>query len=149
MDAASLPEACGRGAQPGQRSFRQCDRRERRHRGGGGVPRRQLVDGNQQHAKRYRQRFGCAYVYVLNGGTWSQEAYLKPAIGGRAAAGDNFGISGAVSGDTSVGGACGSSRLISSRTQWGPHRQGTPSVFRWASATTPWLWARTSKTAPR
>ena len=45
---------------------------------------------------------GAAYVFVRNGSTWSQEAYLKASNTG---AGDLFGYSVAVSGDTIVVGA--------------------------------------------
>src|SRR5690606_33882888 len=42
---------------------------------------------------------GAAYVFVRTGTVWSQQAYLKAA---NAEAGDNFGISVAISGDTVV-----------------------------------------------
>ncbi|MBE2284561.1 MAG: IPT/TIG domain-containing protein [Prosthecobacter sp.] len=45
---------------------------------------------------------GAAYVFVRNGVTWTQQAYLKAA---QVSANDNFGISVAVSGDTVVAGA--------------------------------------------
>ncbi|MEZ5301989.1 MAG: FG-GAP repeat protein [Verrucomicrobiales bacterium] len=45
---------------------------------------------------------GAAYVFVRNGGTWSQQAYLKP---GNPGASDLFGTSVAVSGDTVAVGA--------------------------------------------
>ena len=45
---------------------------------------------------------GAAYVFVRSGTTWSQQAYLKAS---QVTAGDNFGISVAVSGDTVVVGA--------------------------------------------
>ncbi|MSU37417.1 MAG: hypothetical protein EXS36_20425 [Pedosphaera sp.] len=45
---------------------------------------------------------GAAYVFVRSGTTWSQQAYLKASNTG---AGDQFGISVAVSGDTVVVGA--------------------------------------------
>lgn len=47
---------------------------------------------------------GAAYVFVRNGGTWSQQAYLKAS---NAEATDNFGSSTSVSGDTLVVGAFG------------------------------------------
>lgn len=47
---------------------------------------------------------GAAYVFVNNGGTWTQQAYLK---GGNTGAGDRFGISVSISGDTIVIGAAG------------------------------------------
>ena len=45
---------------------------------------------------------GAAYVFVRSGSTWSQQAYLKASNTG---AGDNFGNSVAISGDTVVVGA--------------------------------------------
>ena len=45
---------------------------------------------------------GAAYVFVRNGSTWSQQAYLKPS---NTDAGDNFGWAVALSGDTVVVGA--------------------------------------------
>ena len=45
---------------------------------------------------------GAAYVFVRSGTTWSQQAYLKASNTG---AGDQFGCSVAVSGDTVVVGA--------------------------------------------
>ena len=47
---------------------------------------------------------GAAYVFVRSGTTWSQQAYLKPSTTG---AGDVFGFSVAVSGDTVVVGSHG------------------------------------------
>jgi hypothetical protein len=48
---------------------------------------------------------GAAYVFVRVAGQWSQQAYLKPASVGTTQAGDFFGQSVAVSGDTIVVGA--------------------------------------------
>lgn len=48
---------------------------------------------------------GAAYVFVRTAGTWSQQAYLKPASAGATQLGDFFGVSVAVSGDTAVVGA--------------------------------------------
>ncbi len=48
---------------------------------------------------------GAAYVFVRSAGVWTQQAYLKPAAVGTTQAGDGFGISVAVSGDTVVVGA--------------------------------------------
>ncbi|MBN8459768.1 MAG: hypothetical protein J0M04_18210 [Verrucomicrobia bacterium] len=45
---------------------------------------------------------GAAYVFVRNGGVWTQQAYLKASNTGR---GDSFGNSVAISGDTVVVGA--------------------------------------------
>ncbi len=47
---------------------------------------------------------GAAYVFMRNGATWSQQAYLKASNTG---IGDSFGVSVAVSGDTVVVGASG------------------------------------------
>ena len=49
---------------------------------------------------------GAAYVFVRSGTTWTEQAYLKASNTG---AGDNFGSSVAVSGDTVVVGASGES----------------------------------------
>ena len=48
---------------------------------------------------------GAAYVFTRSAGVWSQQAYLKPAVVGSTQAGDQFGWSVAVSGDTVVVGA--------------------------------------------
>jgi hypothetical protein len=48
---------------------------------------------------------GAAYVFVRSGGVWSQQAYLKPASVGLTQAGDAFGSSVSISGDTIVVGA--------------------------------------------
>ena len=48
---------------------------------------------------------GAAYVFTRSAGVWSQQAYLKPAAVGTSQAGDQFGWSVAVSGDTAVVGA--------------------------------------------
>jgi hypothetical protein len=50
---------------------------------------------------------GAAYVFVRDGTTWTQQAYLKPAAVGTTQVGDAFGISVAVSGETVVVGATG------------------------------------------
>ncbi len=50
---------------------------------------------------------GAVYVFVRAAGVWSQQAYLKPASVGTTQAGDLFGISVAVWGDTVVVGAPG------------------------------------------
>ncbi len=50
---------------------------------------------------------GAAYVFVRSAGVWSQQAYLKPAAVGTTQAGDQFGFSVAVAGDTVVVGAAG------------------------------------------
>jgi trimeric autotransporter adhesin len=50
---------------------------------------------------------GAVYVFVRNTGVWSQQAYVKPSAVGTTQAGDNFGISVALSGDTMVVGADG------------------------------------------
>ena len=48
---------------------------------------------------------GAAFVFVRSGNTWTQQAFLKPASVGTSQAGDSFGVSVAVSGDTLVVGA--------------------------------------------
>jgi hypothetical protein len=48
---------------------------------------------------------GAAYVFVRNGTTWTQQAFLKPAVVGTTQEEDDFGTSVAVSGDTVVVGA--------------------------------------------
>jgi hypothetical protein len=50
---------------------------------------------------------GAAYVFARSGTNWTQQEYLKPAAGGATQAGDRFGSSVAVSGDTVVVGAYG------------------------------------------
>jgi len=58
------------------------------------------VNGNQ--ANNSANQAGAAYVFVRNGTTWSQQAYLKPSNTG---AQDSFGYSAAISGNTIVIGA--------------------------------------------
>lgn len=58
------------------------------------------VNGNQADTSAYQA--GAAYVFVRNGNTWSQQAYLKASNTGT---GDRFGEWAAVSGDTIVVGA--------------------------------------------
>ncbi len=60
------------------------------------------VNGNQSNNSSLQS--GAAYVFVRNGATWSQQAYLKASNTG---AGDGFGTSVSVSGDTVVVGAYG------------------------------------------
>lgn len=60
------------------------------------------VNGNQ--ADNSASDSGAAYVYVRNGTTWTQQAYLKASNTG---ASDNFGYSVAVAGDTILVGATG------------------------------------------
>jgi len=60
------------------------------------------VNGNQ--ADNSAGNAGAAYVFVRNGGVWSQEAYLKAS---NTDAVDTFGYSVAISGDTVVVGAVG------------------------------------------
>lgn len=59
-----------------------------------------VVDGDQQD--NTASKSGAAYVFVRNGTTWSQQAYLK---GPEQAASDTFGSSVVVSGDTIAVGA--------------------------------------------
>ncbi|PYK69864.1 MAG: hypothetical protein DME45_00380 [Verrucomicrobia bacterium] len=58
------------------------------------------INGNQSNNSAVNA--GAAYVFVRNGSSWSQQAYLKASNTG---AGDLFGISVAISGDTVVVGA--------------------------------------------
>ncbi len=58
------------------------------------------VNGNP--ADNSRSDSGAVYVFVRNGSTWSQQAYIKAS---NPEAGDNFGYSVALSGDTLVVGA--------------------------------------------
>ena len=48
---------------------------------------------------------GAAYVFVRSAGVWTEQAYLKPTAVGTTQAGDEFGYSVAISGDTVVVGA--------------------------------------------
>ena len=50
---------------------------------------------------------GAVYVFTRNAGVWSQQAYVKPSAIGTTQAGDGFGTSVALSGDTLVVGAIG------------------------------------------
>lgn len=52
---------------------------------------------------------GAAYVYVRNGTSWSQQAYVKVANNGNQHVGEIFGTSVAISGDTAVVGGPGNS----------------------------------------
>src|SRR5262249_48569900 len=60
------------------------------------------VDGNQSDNSKVSS--GAAYVFVRNGGAWTQQAYLKAS---NTDADDLFGFSVAISGDTVVVGAFG------------------------------------------
>ena len=62
------------------------------------------IDGDQ--SDNSASEAGAAYVFVRNGATWTQQAYLKAS---NTDAGDEFGDSVAVSGDTVVVGAYGES----------------------------------------
>jgi hypothetical protein len=66
------------------------------------------VNGNQ--ADNTVGQSGAAYVFVRNGGTWTQQAYLKASNTGDS---DNFGQSVGVSGNTVVVGAWGESSAAS------------------------------------
>lgn len=48
---------------------------------------------------------GAAYVFVRSAGVWTQQAYLKPGAVGTSQAGDRFGWSAGISGDTAIIGA--------------------------------------------
>ncbi len=58
------------------------------------------INGNQSNNSA--MDFGAAYVFLRSGGSWSQQAYLKAS---NSNAGDEFGSSVALSGDTVVVGA--------------------------------------------
>lgn len=60
------------------------------------------VNGNQTNNSA--SGAGAAYVFIRNGTTWTQQAYLKPPNSG---AGDGFGTAVAISGNTIVVGATG------------------------------------------
>jgi uncharacterized repeat protein (TIGR01451 family) len=60
------------------------------------------VDGNQ--TDNSASGSGAAYVFVRNGSSWSQQAYLKAS---NTEANDQFGLNVAISGDTAVVGAYG------------------------------------------
>ncbi|HAV65149.1 MAG TPA: hypothetical protein DCY13_22605, partial [Verrucomicrobiales bacterium] len=60
------------------------------------------INGNQ--SDNGATRAGAVYVFVRNGGVWSQQAYLKASNPG---AEDEFGKSVAIAGDTIVVGAIG------------------------------------------
>ena len=62
------------------------------------------VNGDQNNDKALHS--GAAYVFVRNGATWTQEAYLKAS---NTDASDNFGFSVAASEETVVVGAYGES----------------------------------------
>ena len=62
------------------------------------------INGNQNDNSTAES--GAAYIFVRNGATWSQQAYLKAS---NAEANDHFGISVAASGETVVVGAHGES----------------------------------------
>jgi len=69
---------------------------------------------------------GAAYVFVENGGAWSQQAELKASDG---VAGDNFGDSVAVSGSTAVVGAAG--HMVGSNQDQGAAYVFAPSAGTW------------------
>jgi hypothetical protein len=72
---------------------------------------------------------GAAYVFVRNGATWSQQAYLKAS---QVSSGDNFGYSVAVSGETVVVGSPGedsSTTGINSTPNEGASAAGAAYIF--------------------
>ncbi|MBY0506171.1 MAG: Ig-like domain-containing protein [Bryobacteraceae bacterium] len=69
---------------------------------------------------------GAAYVYVRTGTTWTQQAYLKASNTG---AGDRFGTSVAISGDTIVVGASGEASNGSGQGNNGALGAGAAYVF--------------------
>lgn len=64
----------------------------------------QPINGATASADNTAQDSGAVYVFVRNGASWSQEAYLKASNAG---AGDNFGESVAIVGDLAIVGAIG------------------------------------------
>jgi hypothetical protein len=75
---------------------------------------------------------GAAYVFVRSAGTWTQQAYLKPAAVGTTQANDFFGFSVDVSGDTLVVGAAvedGSTTGVNSTPDEGASDSGAVYVF--------------------
>jgi hypothetical protein len=61
-----------------------------------------ITNGNSASADNSAAAAGAAYVFARSGTSWSQQAYLKAA---NADAGDNYGYSVAISGDTIAVGA--------------------------------------------
>ncbi|MBK8466240.1 MAG: hypothetical protein IPL32_10455 [Chloracidobacterium sp.] len=61
--------------------------------------------GVNSPANEISSNAGAAYVFTRSAGVWTQQAYLKPAAVGTTQAGDGFGISVAIAGDTVVVGA--------------------------------------------
>jgi hypothetical protein len=78
------------------------------------------VNGNQSNNSA--QYAGAAYVFVRNGTTWTQQAYLKAS---NTDANDDFGSSVAVSGDTVVVGALFENSALSSGAAYVFVRNGT------------------------
>ncbi|GAB4522475.1 MAG: hypothetical protein OHK0046_35060 [Anaerolineae bacterium] len=62
------------------------------------------IGNSVSHANNIAENAGAAYVFVRDGTTWTQQAYLKASNAG---AGDQFGWSVALDGDTLVVGALG------------------------------------------
>lgn len=71
------------------------------------------VNGSQGNAAYPGGGYGAAYVYVTDGATWTQQAYVKPSNTTQAAAGSTlgFGYAVAIDGDTMVVGAQGESTI--------------------------------------
>lgn len=92
------------------------------------------VNGNQLNEECGHS--GAAYVFTRSGGTWTQEAYLKASNTG---AGDYFGSSVAVSGDTIVVGAtgedCRSTGVNALQSDNSSSNAGAAYVFRKAAGT--------------
>ncbi len=65
-------------------------------------PQTTITNGSTASADNSVSGVGAAYVFVRSGASWSQQAYLKAS---NAEAGDNFGYSVAISGDSIVVGA--------------------------------------------
>ncbi len=96
------------------------------------------VDGSPQEPADEFYTSGAAYVFVRDGDTWSQQAYLKAFNIGAANRGDSFGQSVGISGDRIVvgaGGEDGSSTGVDSAANEGADRAGAAYVFRRSGVT--------------
>ena len=90
---------------------------------------------------------GAAYVFVRNSGTWTQQAYLKPAEVGTSQANDLFGWSVGISGETIVVGAFnedGSSTGVNSTPNENSLNSGAAYIFARNSA----IWTQVAYLKP-
>jgi FG-GAP repeat len=83
-----------------------------------------------------RQNIGAAYVFVREGGSWKQQAYLKPSD---LAAADYFGAALALDGDTLIAAALHESPIA----EFGTTRPGAAYVFTRANG----VWSQTQRLA--